>query len=86
MYNPQVPTVLRRGPYRFYFYSHEPNEPPHIHLDRDDLSAKSWLAPVSLARNLGFSAVELRRLQSIVEEHQGEFLEAWNGHFGANSG
>ena len=34
------PTVLREGPYRFYFYSHEPNEAPHVHVDRDDQSAK----------------------------------------------
>jgi hypothetical protein len=34
-YNPLVPTVLRTGPYRFYFYSHEPNEPAHVHVDRD---------------------------------------------------
>lgn len=81
-----MPTVFRTGPYRFYFYSHEPHEPPHIHVDRDDLSAKFWLTPASLARNLGFTAVELRRLQSVVEEHQGEFLEAWHGHFGSNSG
>ena len=79
-----MPTVLREGPYRFYFYSHEPNEPPHVHVDRDDLSAKFWLTPVSLARNLGFSAVELRRLQSMVEEHKAELLEAWHGHFGAD--
>ena len=45
-------------PYRFYFYSHEPNEPRHIHADRDDLSAKFWLEPVGLAMNFGFSAVE----------------------------
>jgi len=51
-----MPTVLRSGPYRFYFYSHEPNEPPHIHVERDDLSAKFWLDPVALARNFGFSA------------------------------
>jgi hypothetical protein len=38
-----------------YFHSHEPNEPPHVHVDRDDQSAKFWLAPVALARNLGFS-------------------------------
>ncbi|HKI37036.1 MAG TPA: DUF4160 domain-containing protein [Gemmataceae bacterium] len=37
---PAMPTILRNGPYRFYFYSHEPNEPPHVHVDRDDLSAK----------------------------------------------
>jgi Domain of unknown function (DUF4160) len=35
-----MPTVLRSGSYRFYFYSHEANEPPHVHVDRDDLSAK----------------------------------------------
>lgn len=44
-YNPRVPTVLMAGPYRFYFYSHEPNEPPHVHVDRDNLSAKFWLNP-----------------------------------------
>ena len=55
-----MPTVLRTGPYRFYFYSHEPNEPPHVHVDRDDLSAKFWLRPIGLARNFGFSPKELR--------------------------
>ena len=77
-----MPTILRSGAYRFYFYSHEPNEPPHIHIDRDDLSAKFWLDPLDLARNLGFSARELRRLQSLVAEHQTALLEAWNGYFG----
>ena len=78
-----MPTVLRTGPYRFYFYSHEPNEPPHVHIDRDDLSAKFWLEPISLARNLGFNASELRRLQSLVTEHKTKLLEAWHGYFGA---
>jgi hypothetical protein len=49
-----VPTILLVGQYRMYFYSHEPNEPPHIHVDRDDQSAKLWLDPVALATNLGF--------------------------------
>ena len=77
-----MPTALRTGPYRFYFYSHEPNEPPHIHVDRDELSAKFWLQPVTLARNLGFGATELGKIQSLVEEKQAGFLEAWNGYFG----
>lgn len=63
-----MPTVLRSGPYRFYFYSHEPNEPPHIHIDREDFSAKFWL--------------ELRTIQSTVMDHKEEFLEAWNEFFG----
>jgi len=76
-----VPTVLRFEAYRFYFYSHEPNEPPHIHVDRDNQSAKFWLSSVSLAKNIGFSAKELRKIQSIVESHQEQFLEAWYEYF-----
>jgi hypothetical protein len=75
---------LRSGPYRFYFYSHEPNEPPHVHVDRDDLSAKFWLDPPSLARNFGFSAKELNRIRKLVVQYQEEFLEAWDGYFGAS--
>ncbi len=81
-----MPTVLRIGAYRFYFYSHEPNEPPHVHIDRDSLTAKFWLKPVSLANNIGFSAKDLRKLQALVQENQGILLEAWNGHFGNSSG
>jgi hypothetical protein len=77
-----MPTVLRNGPYRLYFYSHEPNEPPHVHVDRDDQSAKFWMAPVALARNLGFSPVELRRVQRMIEEQEGNLLEGWNEYFG----
>lgn len=78
-----MPTVMRIGPYRFYFFSHEPNELSHVHIDKDDLSAKFWLEPVSLARNFGFIPKELRRLQKLVVRHQEELLEAWNGYFGA---
>lgn len=77
-----MPTILRSGPYRFYFYSHEPNEPPHIHVDREDLSAKFWLDPVQLGRNFGFRAHELRAVQSLVIENRQELLEAWNEFFG----
>ncbi len=81
-----MPTIKITGSYRFYFYSHEPNEPPHIHIDRDNLSAKYWLDPVGLARNYGFNARELKRLQAIVIENRIKFLEAWNGYFGSGGG
>jgi len=77
-----MPTILRDGPYRVYFFSHEPSEPPHVHVDRDDQSAKFWLAPVSLARNLGFSPAELRAVQRLVERHEARLLEAWHEYFG----
>lgn len=79
----RMPTVLRVGPYRFYFYNHEPNEPPPIHIDRDSPSAELWLIYVSLASNIGFSAKELRKLQSLVQANQQQLLEAWYGYFGS---
>jgi hypothetical protein len=77
-----TPTVLRSGPYRIYFHSHEPNEPAHVHVDRDDQSAKYWLSPVALARNLGFGAKELNKIQRLIEQHEQELLEAWNDYHG----
>ncbi len=77
-----MPTVLRSGPYRFYFFSHEPNEPAHVHVDRDQFSAKVWLLPLALARNIGFSARELRKILKLVEDNQTMLLEAWYGYFG----
>ena len=54
-----MPTVLRSEGYRVYFYSHEPNEPPHVHVDRAGCTAKFWLEPVSLARSVGFAAKDI---------------------------
>lgn len=77
-----TPVALRSGPYRFYFYSHEPNEPPHVHVDRDEQSAKFWLSPVALAYNLGFSPKELRKIEAIVADNRQHLLEEWHGYFG----
>jgi len=46
------------------------------HIDRDDQTAKFWLAPVSLARNLGFSAAEIRRVERRVRENRRFLPEA----------
>lgn len=48
-----MPTVLRVQGFRFHFWSHEPNEPPHVHVDQGGASAKVWLQPVTLASNAG---------------------------------
>jgi len=78
-----MPTVLRIGPYRIYFYSHDLiAERPHVHIDHDKLSAKFWINPVALARNLGFDASELRKIEKIVSEHKSDFLERWQKEYG----
>ncbi len=78
-----MPTILKAGPYRFYFFSHETDEPPHVHVDRENCSAKFWIETGALARNTGLRPHELREVQAIVHERRQEFLEAWNGHFGS---
>ena len=78
-----MPTVLRYGPYRVYFYSHEPNEPPHVHVDHGTSTAKLWLGPpVALASSHGFGPRDLRRVQGIVEEYRQTLEEAWHAFFG----
>jgi len=76
-----MPTVLRIAGYRFYFYSHEPGEPPHVHVDRAEYSLKAWLEPVSLARNIGFRGHEINAILVMVEEHRERLLEAWHEYF-----
>jgi hypothetical protein len=76
-----MPTVLRDGPYRFFFYSGDGQEPPHVHVERDDAEAKFWLEPVRLARSHGFSAHELRQLEVIVTDNQQTIMDKWNDFF-----
>ena len=80
-----MPTAFREGPYRFYFYSHDIAEPPHIHIDREDSSAKFWLSPVVLASNIGFSPRELRTIERLVVQNREKLIEAWNAFFGTQS-
>jgi Domain of unknown function (DUF4160) len=77
-----MPTLLRKGPYRFYFYSGDLGEPRHVHVDAGESSAKFWLTPVAVHYNIGFSAHELRVIERIVVEHRQSFVEAWDAYFG----
>ncbi len=77
-----MPTVLQAAGFRFFFYSLEGSEPPHIHVEHGDNVAKFWLEPVSLAESRGFRSHQLNRLRAMVIEHRATFLEAWDAHFG----
>jgi hypothetical protein len=73
-----MPTVLRVGRYRFFFFSNEDNERPHIHVKAESDRTKFWLDPIVLASNYGFRAHELNEIERIVQEHKDVLLEAWN--------
>ena len=57
------------------------DEPPHIHVEREERTANYWLDPVRLARSKGFRGVEISRLQRLVNEHREELIDSWNEYF-----
>lgn len=77
-----MPTVLRAEGYRFYFYSHEPNEPPHVHVDKAGATMKVWLGTLETAGSRGFRAKERNAILAHVAEHRAMMLEAWHEYFG----
>ena len=70
------------GPYWFFFYSFDCQEPIHVHVRRDQHEAKFWLAPVELAWNHGFGPRELNEIRRLVVEHEQSITEAWHEHCG----
>jgi len=77
-----MPTVLRYAGHRFFFFSNEGNEPPHIHVETGENYAKFWLNPVALTKSMGYNAKELRELRKLIEENRHLFVEKWREYFG----
>jgi len=77
-----MPEVLRVHGYRFFFFSREGNEPPHIHVEQAERYAKFWLQPIELSDSRGFRSSELRELHNLIVEHRTDFIRAWKEHFG----
>ena len=76
-----MPTVLKVGPYRFFFFAGDRDEPPHVHVEREDKIAKFWLSPIRLQRSGGFTRTEIGRIMQVIREHHEQLIEAWNDYF-----
>ena len=77
-----MPTIYRHQGFRFFFFSLEGSEPPHVHVEKAENYAKFWLEGAILARNRGFRSHELNVIRRLVEEHRKSFEEMWNEYFG----
>ncbi len=77
-----VPTILRHGRWRIFFYSNEGSEPAHVHVEAGEGTAKFWLTPVALVGSLALRSGELRDIERFVRQNRTVLLEAWNEHFG----
>jgi hypothetical protein len=75
-----VPSKLIDG-YRFFFYSNERNEPPHMHVWKGGNEAKIWLGALTFASNYGFSNAELTKIRRITRSHVDELYDLWDAHF-----
>jgi hypothetical protein len=75
-------TRARVRGFRFFFWSNERNEPPHVHVESGDGYAKFWLSPVTLGESVGYDSSEVRQLLEIVMEHRAMMEQVWHGYFG----
>lgn len=81
VYSCAMPTVKDLpGPYRFFFYSLDCNEPMHVHVQREKMVCKFWLEPVELARNRGFPEREINMIRHLIESDLDKIRKAWNEH------
>jgi len=76
-----MPTVLRLRGFRFFFFSNEPNEPIHIHVESGDKYAKFWLEPLQVAKSIGYNARELSEIRNLIVENIDIIKRKWDEHF-----
>ena len=73
-----MPVVLRVAGYKFFFYQADlANEPPHVHVSKEENEAKFWLDPIKVAREGKFRKSDLRDIERIIESNLQFLLNAW---------
>lgn len=76
-----MPTILRHGRWRIFFYSNEGSEPAHVHVESGGGTAKLWLSPVALVGSNRLRPAELREVERLVRLNRKFLLEAWDDFF-----
>ena len=77
-----MPTILRRDGYRFFFYSREGREPPHIHVIGHEGEMKVWLESISVAKVYRLPLSKQRKVLEIIQENKEFFQDAWRRFHG----
>lgn len=75
-----MPTVETIDGFRFFFYSEERIEPPHIHVEKGGYETKFWLNPVKRAVGWEFPVKDLKKVREIIKEKQAFFIQKYNEH------
>lgn len=77
-----MPTLLNKLGFRFFFYSDEGNEPPHVHVEKAEGRGKYWTEPVEKCYMKNFTKQEEKKAEEIVLEEQENFRQKWYEYFG----
>lgn len=78
-----MPTVLVKDGFRFFFYSREGNEPPHIHVIGKGGEMKIWLNNLNIAAAYALSPKEQRIALEIVVMNIELFKTEWEKFHGS---
>lgn len=76
-----MPTVLHERGYRFFFYADDRSEPRHVHVQREDRTAKFWLEPIECERSGGFTRSELIDIYRLIAQRRELLLQKWHDFF-----
>ena len=81
-----MPTVMLLNGWRFFFYSNENDEPPHIHCKKGDQEAKFWLLQDSFdieeAFSFQLSPADRRFLRQTIFAHFDYIMLEWESFTG----
>ncbi|CAM3325154.1 DUF4160 domain-containing protein [Aequorivita lipolytica] len=75
-----MPTIFNQKGYRFFFYSNE-HLPIHIHIEKDNKTAKFEILPTLLIKSKKFNASEIKEVRNLVEENSELIKNKWNEYF-----
>ncbi len=78
-----MPTILTKDGFRFFFYSHEGSEPPHIHIIGKGGEMKVWLNTLSISKVYNLSPKEQRIVLEIVTVNVELFKKEWENFHGS---
>lgn len=77
-----MPSIFRKLGFRFFFYSDEGNEPPHVHVEKGEGRGKYWIDPVEKDYMKDFNRQDEKKADKIVHEKQNYFKRKWYEYFG----
>ena len=77
-----MPTIFLIKGYRFFFFSADRDEPPHVHVKKGDGDGKIWLLPeIKPEYFFKFKTQEEKEILKIIIEHKNTLISKWYEYF-----